>query len=96
MRSAVPNLRKSAAKELIRYLTADTRRQMLTVKSIPQSAKRPCGFGTTDYRLLTSDQGPGIDDRESVVRSLLSLYYPCSALSTCNSVLTCAMRFAIP
>jgi len=31
-------------------------------------ALRPCEFGTTDYRLLTSDPDPGIEDRESVVR----------------------------
>ncbi len=52
------------------------------------SAKRPCGFGTTDYRLLTFDPDPGIDDRESVVhcpQSVVSLRF---SLSPQNSLLS--------
>ena len=60
-----------------------------------QSAKRiaPYGFGTTDYRLLTSDPDPGIDDRESVVRCLLSLCASRSVLSPRYSSLN--KRFAL-
>ncbi len=46
-----------------------------------QGAKRPCGFETTDYRLLTFDPDPGIDVRESVVHrpwSVVSLRFSLS------------------
>jgi len=59
--SYLSNVRRSDFDKVYRTKT-------LGAKSIAHGAKRPWGFGTTDYRLLTFDPDPGIDNLESLVR----------------------------
>jgi len=62
---------------------------------LPTTDHRPGYFSLLSaYCLLISNQGAGVDDRESVVRCPLSLYVSRSVLSTRYSVLRVALRSA--